>query len=175
MKVEFKNDRVNLHIQIREEPSVLTRILMFAVNICSIAIVIVALVDWLLGLVVLGVLLTLLSGWITLWYCFGSETLTINTRTLSFQHNFGLYKGPLETRRINRAINISLTPARAHTKNEHYNLIFETYNDFQIPEEIYRTTLSITKADFAILKTSIRSLYFERVNPEYLKQSFILN
>ncbi len=175
MKVEFKNDRVNLQIQIREEPSKLTRILMIAVNICSLAIVIVALVDWLLGLVVLGLLLTMLSGWITLWHCYGSEKLIINTKTLSFQHKYGFYNGPVETRKINRAINISLTPARAHNRNEHYNLIFETYNDLELPEEIYRTRFGITKADFAILKRSVRALYFERVNPEYLKQTFILN
>jgi hypothetical protein len=157
MKVEFKNDRVNLHVLIKEETSILTRTLMILFNICSIAVVIFALVDWLLGLFVIGLLLTIFSGWLTLSHC------------------YGFYTTPLESRKINRALNISLSPSGAHQGKEQYNLIFETYNDFELPEEIYRTRLSITKSDFGVLKGSIRSLYFEKVNPEYLKQTFILN
>jgi hypothetical protein len=175
MKVEFKNDRINLHVLIKEETSRLSRVLMILFNICSIAVVIFALVDWLLGLVVLGFILTMFSGWLTLAHCYGSERLTINAKSLSFEHKYGFYTTPMETRRINRALNISLSPTQVQHGHEQYNLIFETYNAFDLPEEIYRTRLSITKADFNVLKKSVRSLYFEKVNPEYLKQSFILN
>jgi hypothetical protein len=175
MKVEFKNDRVNLHVLIKEETSTLTRTLMILFNVCSIAVVAYALMDWLLGLFMLGLLLALFSGWLTLSHCFGNEKLIISSKMLSFQHKYGFYTTPLESRKINRALNISLSPASAPQGKELFNLIFETYNDFELPEEIYRTRLSITKADFGILKGSIRSLYFEKVNPEYLKQAFILN
>lgn len=175
MKVEFKNDRVNLHVLIKEETTTLTRTLMILFNVCSLAVVIFALLDWLLGLFVLGLLLTIFSGWLTLSYCFGNESLIISVKMLSFQHKYGFYTTPLESKRINRALNISLSPASPHRGKEHFHLIFETYNDFELPEEIYRTRLSITKSDFGILKGSIRSLYFEKVNPDYLKQTFILN
>jgi hypothetical protein len=175
MKVEFKNDRVNLHVLIKEETSALTRTLMIMFNVCSIAIAIYALADWLLGLFVLGLLLVIFSGWLTLSKCYGNERLIMSAKMLSFQHKYGFYTTPLETRKINRALNISLAPAAAQRGKERYNLIFETYNDFELPEEIYRTRLSITKSDFGVLKGSIRTLYFEKVNPEYLKQTFILN
>jgi hypothetical protein len=175
MKVEFKNDRINLHVLIKQETSWLYRVLLILFNICSIAVVIFALVDWLLGLVVLGVILTAFSGWLTLAHCYGSEMLKINAKSLSFEHKYGFYTMPMETRKINRALNISLSPAQVKQGQEHYHLIFETYNEFELPDEIYRTRLSITKADFNVLKNSIRSLYFEKVNPEYLKQAFILN
>jgi hypothetical protein len=175
MKVEFKNDRVNLHVLIKEETSKLAKGLMFLFNLCSLAIVIFALVDWLLGLFVLGILLGIFSGWLTLSHCYGNELLIISTKMLSSQHKYGFYKTPVENRKIHRALNISLSPSGQHRINERYNLIFETYNDFELPEEIYRTRLSITKADFGVLKSSIRSLYFEKVNPEYLKQTFIMN
>jgi hypothetical protein len=175
MKVEFKNDRVNLHVLIKEETSTMTRVLMILFNVFSIAIVIFALIDWLLGLFMLGLLLTIFSGWLTLFHCYGNEKLIMSSKMLSFQYRYGFYTTPLESKRINRALNISLTPSGAHRGKEQFNLIFETYNDFELPEEIYRTRLSITKADFGVLKRSIRSLYFEKVNPEYLKQTFILN
>jgi hypothetical protein len=175
MKVEFKNDRVNLHVLIKEETTKLTRTLMILFNLCSVAVIIFGLVDWLLGLCVIGFLLTTFSGWLTLSHCYGSEKLIINSKMLSFQRKYGFYSTPIESKSINRALNISLTPADAHRKNERFNLIFETYNDFELPEEIYRTSLSITKADFSVLKSSVRSLYFEKVNPDYLKQTFILN
>jgi hypothetical protein len=175
MKVEFKNDRVNLHVLIKEETSTMTKTLMILFNVCSIAVVVFALIDWLLGLFVLGILLTIFSGWLTLSHCYGNEKLIMSSKTLSFQHKYGFYTTPLESRKINRALNISLSPSGAHRGKDHFNLIFETYNDFELPEEIYRTRLSITKADFSVLKGSVRSLYFEKVNPEYLKQTYILN
>ncbi|MDB5021309.1 MAG: hypothetical protein JWQ28_2436, partial [Pedobacter sp.] len=140
-----------------------------------VAVVMFALIDWLLGLFVLGLLLAIFSGWLTLSHCYGNEKLIISSKMLSFQHKYGFYTTPLESRKINRALNISLSPSVAQRGKEHFHLIFETYNDFELPEEIYRTRLSITKADFGVLKGSVRSLYFEKVNPEYLKQTFILN
>ena len=176
MKVEFKNDRVNLHVLIKEETSTLNRTLMILFNVCSVGVMVFALTDWLLGLFVLGLLLTIFSGWLTLSHCYGNEKLIMSAKVLSYQHKYGFYTTPLESKKINRALNISLAPSAAHRGNEeHFNLIFETYNDFELPEEIYRTRLSITKADFGILKGSVRALYFEKLNPEYLKQTFILN
>ena len=88
---------------------------------------------------------------------------------------YGLYTTKLEAQPIKRALNISLTPSREKNGLEYFNVIFETYNKHNVPEEIYRTSLAITRAEFAVLKRSLRTLYFEKVDPEYHRQPFILN
>jgi hypothetical protein len=175
MKVEIKKDFVNLHVLIEAETSNIVKAVMIFFNVCTIAIIALALLDWLLGLFVIGVLLLMLFGWFTLWFGYGKEKLVINTKSISYQYQYGFYHTKLETRPIKKALNISLAPARDRNGLEYFNLIFETYNKYDVPEEIYRSALAITRAEFAILKRSVRTLYFEKVDPEYLKQPYILN
>lgn len=175
MKVELKKDYVNLHVLIEAETSNVVKGILIFFNICTLAIVVLSLVDWLLALFVIGILLTALFGWLTLWYGFGKEKLIINTKSISYQYIYGIYTTKLEAQPIKRALNISLTPSREKNGLEYFNVIFETYNKHNVPEEIYRTSLAITRAEFAVLKRSLRTLYFEKVDPEYHRQPFILN
>ena len=175
MKVELKKDYVNLHVLIEAETSNVVKGILIFFNLCTLGIVAFSLIDWLLALFVIGVLLMALFGWLTLWYGFGKEKLIINTGSLSYQYMYGMYTTKLEMQPIKRALNISLTPAREQNGQEYFNVIFETYNKFNVPEEIYRTSLAITRAEFAVLKRSLRTLYFEKVNPDHYSQPYILN
>ena len=175
MKVELKKDYVNLHVLIEAETSNVVKGILIFFDVCALSIVILSLFDWLLALFVIGILLMALFGWLTLWYGFGKEKLVINTRSISYQYVYGIYTTKLETQSINRALNVSLTPSGEKNGQESFNVIFETYNKHDVPEEIYRTALAITRAEFAILKRSLRSLYFEQVDPELQRQPYILN
>ena len=175
MKVELKRDYVHLHVLIEAETSNNVKGILIFFNICTLSIVVLSILDWLLALFVIGVLLTALFGWLTLWYGFGKEKLIINTKSLRYQYMYGLYTTKIETQPIKRALNVSLTPSRERNGLEYFNVIFETYNKFDVPEEIYRTSLAITRAEFAILKLSLRALYFEKVDPDYHRQPYILN
>ncbi|MGN7205081.1 hypothetical protein ACTHQF_12490 [Pedobacter sp. SAFR-022] len=175
MKVELKKDYVNLHVLIEAETSNVVKGILIFFNICTLAIVLLSLVDWLLALFVIGILLMALFGWLTLWYGFGKEKLIINTKSISYQYMYGLYTTQPEAQPIKRALNISLAPSRERNGLEYFNVIFETYNKHNVPEEIYRTSLAITRAEFAVLKQSLRALYFEKVDPEYHRQPYILN
>jgi ABC-type multidrug transport system fused ATPase/permease subunit len=175
MKVEIKKDYVNLHVVIEAETSPVVKAVLIFFNLCTVGIVVLALADWLLGLFVIGMLLMGLFGWLTLWFGYGKEKLIINTKSISYQYQYGFYTTKLETRPIKRALNISLAPSRDRNGLEYFNLIFETFNKYDVPEEIYRSALSITRSEFAVLKRSVRALYFEKVDYEYLKQPYILN
>ncbi len=175
MKVELKKDYVNLHVLIEAETSKLVKGILILFNVFTLAIVAIAIVDWLLALFVIGILLTAMFTGLTLWYGFGREKLVINTKSISYQYQYGFYTTKLQTQPIKKALNISLAPSRDRNGLEYFNVIFETYNKYDVPEEIYRTSLSITRAEFAELKRSIRTLYFEKVDPEYYLQPYILN
>lgn len=175
MKVELKKDHVNLHVLIEAETSNVVKGILIFFNVCTLAIVTMSLIDWLLALFVIGALLTFLFGWLTLWYGFGKEKLIINTKSISYQYKWGFYTTKLESQPLRKALNISLAPSRERNGLEYFNVIFETYNNHNVPEEIYRTSLAINRAEFALLKRSVRTLYFEKVDPDYYKQPYILN
>lgn len=175
MKLEIKKDYVNLHVVIGAETSLVVKSVLIFFNVCTLGIVILSLIDWLLGLFVIGSILMGLFAWLTLWFGYGKERIIINTKSISYQYQYGFYTTKIETQPIKKALNISLAPARDKNGLEYFNLIFETYNKHNVPEEIYRSALAITRPEFATLKRSVRALYFEKVDAEYLKQPYILN
>jgi hypothetical protein len=175
MKVELKKDYINLHVAIEAETSVVVKGILIFFNMCTLAIIVLSLVDWLLALFVIGVLLMFLSGWLTLWYGFGKEKLVITSKSISYQYQYGFYTTKMDSQPLRRALNISLAPSRERNGLEYFNVIFETYNEQNVPEEIYRTALAINRAEFATLKRAIRTLYFERVDLNHHMQPYILN
>ncbi|WP_432712535.1 hypothetical protein [Pedobacter sp.] len=175
MKVKIEYDGISVHLSMEAETSKIAGMVMLFLNLMGFALIIVGIVEWMLVLLILGILWLLFFGWLTLWNLFGREVITITTRSLNHQHHYGLYKTKLETKKINKALNISLIPAMEHWGENHYQLIFESFNDHNMPEEIYRSTLPISETHLQLLKHSIRKLYFKKVHPDYLKQPFMLN
>jgi len=175
MKVKIEYDGTNVHLSIEAETSRLAKLVMFLLNAIGIALIIIAILEWLLALLIMGALWVLFFGWLTLWNFFGRELITINTRSLSYQQYYGFFKTKVEKKAVNRALNISLIPTLERQKKKHFQLIFETFNEFNLPEEIYRTSLPISETDLELLKKSIRLLYIKKVYPDYIKLSYLLN
>ncbi|MET3112465.1 hypothetical protein AAKU52_000176 [Pedobacter sp. CG_S7] len=175
MKVKIDYDGTNVHLSIEAETSKLAKLIMLLLNLIGIALIIIGILEWLLVLLIMGVLWVLFFGWLTLWNFFGREMITINTSSLSYQQYYGFYKTELEKKPVNRALNISLIPTLERQEKKYFQLIFETYNEFNLPEEIYRTSLPISETDLELLKKSIRMLYFKKVYPDYINMPYLLN
>ncbi|HWW38956.1 hypothetical protein [Pedobacter sp.] len=175
MKVNINNDGINVRLSIENQASILGKTGMVSFTLIGLIIMGIAIAEWLLGLLIMGTLWCMFFGWLTLWNFYGKELLVINTKSLSYQHIYGFYKTAQITKKINKALNISLVQAGIHHETEHFNLIFESYNTCDLPEEIYRTALPITKKDLDILKINIRQLYFEKVDPDLFNQPYMLN
>jgi len=175
MKVTINHDGVNVHLFIKPETSGIGKVAILAVNLIGLIILGIGIADWLLGLIAMSAVWLSFCGWFTLWNMFGKEMVIINTKSLSFQHTYGFYVTPLETHRINRALNISLVPALQQEGKPRYNLVFESFNDNDLPEELYRTALSVSDEELEHLKRMIRRLYFEKVNLKHFNQPHLMN
>lgn len=175
MKVNITHSRDLVSLSMEPQTSLTTKVTMFILNIAGIALLVLGLYDWLLILLPIGILWCMFFGWLTLWNCFGRELVCISTTSLSYQIEYGVYQAKVEKRQVNKALNISLIPAGAMSDPANFQLIFESLNQNNHPEEIYRTTCAISASDLELLKQAIRKLYFKKVDPEYLKQPFVLN
>ena len=175
MIVNITQNRDLVTLSIRPQPSLIGKISMFIFNLLGIGLLVLGLYDWILLLLPIGIVWCMFFGWFTLWNCFGRELIQISKSSLGYQLEYGIYQAKAEIREVNKALNISLIPAGEYNNEERYQLIFESFNTKGIPEEIYRTTLSISETDLKELKIAIRQLYFKKVDPDYLKQPFILN
>jgi len=175
MKVEINYGAGRVDLSIEGETSVQTKAAMLFFDLIGLAILIISLYEWLLGLLIMGILWSVLFGSLTLWNLFGRETITITKNSLHYQHHYGFYKTKVECKRINRALNISLIPVPEKSGQPHYQLIFESYNAQQQPEEIYRSSLPISAADLECLKQNIRLLFIKRIEPDFVRQPYLLN
>jgi hypothetical protein len=175
MKVKIDFDGVNVHLSIEAETSKIVRAIMVFLNFMGVVLILIGIYEWLLILVILGALWVVFFGWLTLWNFFGRELITINTKQLTYQHQYGFYKNKVESRNVSKALNISLIPAVEHHGENYFQLIFESYNELNLPEEIYRSAFPISQTDLNVLKISIRKLYFKKVHPDYINQPYLLN
>ena len=175
MEVKIDFDGVNVHLSIEAKTSNFVRATMVFLNLMGVILILIGFYEWLLILVILGGLWLLFFGWLTLWNFFGKELITINTKLLTYQHQYGFYKNKAEFRNISKALNISLIPTEEHHHENYFHLIFESYNEFNLPEEIYRSAFPISQSDLNLLKISIRKLYFKKVHPDYINQPYLLN
>jgi hypothetical protein len=175
MKVEIVYDQGQVKLSMEGETTVQAKLVILLFDLIGLLIILISLYEWLLGLLIMGLLWSLVFGGLTLWNFFGRETITITKHTLSYQQHYGFYKTKTACKRINRALNISLIPVAEKSGQPHYQLIFESYNAKLQPEEIYRTTLYISASDLDNLKQKIRLIYSKKIEPDFIRQPYLLN
>jgi hypothetical protein len=173
VNIVYIGGQVNLSIEAETSVQVKATLLFF--DMIGLLILFTSIFEWLLGLLIMGILWSVLFGSLTLWNFFGRETITITKKALTYQQYYGFYKTNPEHKPIHRALNISLIPVPEKSGQPHYQLIFESYNAQQLPEEIYRSSLSISATDLECLKQNIRLLYFKKIEPDFKRQPYLLN
>jgi hypothetical protein len=175
MKVNIVYAGGQVQLSIKAETSAKAKITLLFFDLMGLVILVISVYEWLLGLLIMGILWSVCVGTLTLWNLFGKETITITKNALTYQQHYGFYKTKLESKPVHRALNISLIPVPDHSGEPHYQLIFESYNAQQLPEEIYRSTLTISAADLECLKQNIRLLYIKKMEPDFKRQPYLLN
>jgi len=175
MKVEIKYGAGRVDLSIEGETSLQTKVAIIFFDLIGLAILVISLYEWLLGLLIMGMIWSVFFGSLTLWNLFGRETITITKNSLNYQQHYGFYQTKLECKQINRALNISLIPVPEKSGQPYYQLIFESYNAQQLPEEIYRSSLPISASDLECLKQNIRLLFIKKIEPDFIRQPYLLN
>ncbi len=175
MKVQIEYDGVKVHLSMEAETSMIAKAGVVILNGIGMTVVFIGVYDWLLVVLTIGMLWQLFFGWLILWHLFGKEVITITTAQLTYQHHYGFLKTKVEERCIRKALNISLIPTLAHQHQACFQLIFESFNEYGLPDEIYRSIFPIAETDLNLLKIAIRKLYLKKVHPDYIKQPYLLN
>ena len=175
MKVNIVYIGGQVNLSIESETSIHVKVTLLFFDLIGLVLIFISLYEWLLGLLIMGILWSVLFGSLTLWNFCGKEIITITKNALTYQQYYGFYKTSAEHKPIHRALNISLIPVIEKSGQPHYQLIFESYNAQQLPEEIYRRSLSISATDLECLKQNIRLLYFKKIKPDFVRQPYLLN
>ncbi len=101
-----------------------------------------------------------------LWNLFGKENLIINTKSLSYYRDYGVYRTNLKTLKHKR-LATGFEWARTFDNIEYGNLIFEKYNDENdLPEHLYTTSIILNFESIEKINKEISKIYEIRMDEE---------
>jgi len=110
----------------------------------------------------------------SLWNFCGCENLIINTRSVSYQHNYGLFK----TRYVIKRLQSRLIISHSLYKNCPGCVLcsFGSYKQIDnTPFELYNMTFPMVEADAKYLNTLIEKLFIDDMSKRYDLPQIILN
>lgn len=105
-----------------------------------------------------------------IWNLFGSESLIVNSKTISYQYNYGIFKTNLKT--INyEVLGVSFARIRTENETELGKLIFYNYREKDnLPEFVHQTSVLLPKEDLKRLENEISGL-FNQEKPDFIPYS----
>lgn len=114
-------------------------------------------------LVLPAILVTIVTLWFPLryflWNLFGSETLIISTKSVSWSYDYGFIQIPLKTVPIKK-MNIRFDVTNFE-ENEELGIVhvYKYIEETNLPEHIHKTTLTITQDQFKEIRHHISEIY----------------
>ncbi len=111
------------------------------------------------GIIIFGAFIFFVPFRYLLWNLFGKEHLIINTKTLSYNRDYGIYRTNLKTKYHER-LGLGIEHTRTFENIEYGNLIFNTYNkDSDLPELLYSTSINLELKKINNIENEIEKLY----------------
>ncbi|MGJ5643412.1 hypothetical protein [Formosa sp. S-31] len=116
------------------------------------------------GIIIFGIFIFFIPFRYLLWNLFGKENLIINTKSLSYNRDFGIYKTNLKTEYHER-LSLGFEHTRTFENIEYGNLIFNTYNEkSDLPELLYSTSINLDLKKINEIENEIEKLYDIGIN-----------
>lgn len=102
MKDKFiiNTDGVCVYVSVSVTNSLVGKILLLLANGIALTVLVLSVVEWIPALLLVTLVMLALLMRYTLWNLFGAENLIINTKSLSYQHDYGFWKTGYTTKDI---------------------------------------------------------------------------
>ena len=106
-----------------------------------------------------GIVILVLPVRYLLWNLFGQENIIVNTKSISYYRNYGIYSTNLKTK-IHDRLTIGFEWTRTFDEIKYGNLIFEKTNEENdLPEHLYTTSVELTFENLTQIQDEIIKLY----------------
>ena len=131
--------------------------------------------EFIFPLLIFGIMVFAFPVRYLLWNLFGKENLIINTKSISYNREYGIFISNLKTLNHNR-LATAFEWSRTFDNIEYGNIIFEKLNDkTDLPEHLYTTSIALTIEDIKIIENEISKLYENKMTDEYNFHPISLN
>lgn len=176
--IDIKNDGINIYATLKVKANRTGKIALFAVIVVfsSVFILIGSSVktedgkSLLFPFVLIFLLVSIIPIGYFIWNLFGSESLIVNSKTISYQYNYGIFKTNLKS--INyEVLGVSFARIRTENETELGKIIFYNYREKDnLPEFVHQTSVLLSKEDLKRLENEISGL-FRQEKPGFIPYS----
>ncbi|SHG39422.1 hypothetical protein [Pedobacter caeni] len=161
------SDGICLFITLTLRPSLPGRLILIFLNAVLAGIITVAAIHEIPALLIVSALIFLLLIRYSLWNFYGKEHLTINTKSIRYQHEYGFFKTTAQTNKIGRSLMVEAQNIYQSGKSKQVRLVFVSHDENDFPEEVYHVAIPITQKNANAVIRGINLLYMDKVTDDY--------
>lgn len=161
------SDGICLFITLTLRTSLAGRRALIFLNLICAGILILATTERITALLLVSILMFLMLIKYSLWNFYGKEYLTINTKSIRYQHDYGFFKTTPQINKIGTSLMVQAQNIYQAGKSKHVRLVFISHDENDFPEEIYHVAIPITQKNANAVIRGINLLYLDKVTDDY--------
>ncbi|WP_121810967.1 hypothetical protein [Mucilaginibacter kameinonensis] len=173
-KSEIFSDGICVYVSVNVSNPFIGKLALVFANLLILTVIGLGVVWHIPGMVICFGLLFVLLAKYSLWNFFGWENLIINTRSVSYQRDYGLFKTRYIIKRLQSRLIISHSLYKPNP-----GCILRSFGSYKqvdnTPFEIYNMTFPMAEADAKYLNTLIEKLFIDDMSRRYDLPQIILN
>ncbi|MES2064319.1 MAG: hypothetical protein V4456_20550 [Bacteroidota bacterium] len=173
-KTKIYSDEICVYVSIGVSNPLYGKIALVLADAIILSVLILAIVIWIPALALVSTMFLFFLTKYTLWNLYGRENVIINTKTVSYQHDYGFFRTGYTTVPFKKGLSLKVGPAKP-AENKELLLLISSYNDNDLPVDIYTTTLSMPEDDVIRLDTLMKQLFVDKMADEYMLPPIHLN
>ncbi|RAJ37203.1 hypothetical protein [Pedobacter cryoconitis] len=168
-------DGNNVCITIKSRVSFPHRIFLICCNLVFLAMGVLAIIFRMPAVALAAILLLAFYLRYSLWKLYGRERLTINKRLVTYSNSCLFFKTHLQTRQVGKKITVIPYELHGQRKPKMVNVIFETCNINNVPENVYEFSLPVQVDQAEMISYMLSLLYLNKVSFDFNKTKICLN
>ena len=167
-------DGVCVYVSISENNPLMGKVALILADLLILSVLFFSVTEGIAGLIIFTVILLSFLTRYTLWNFWGKENLIINTKSVSYQHDYGLLKTSYTTKKIHSKLIVVCDKKEGVADMVQCGFI--TYHEMNhLPTEIYGVTFPITCKQAEYMIDLIEALYLNKMTGDYEFPSINLN
>jgi len=173
-RIKIYSDEICIYVSIGVNNPLYGKVALILADALILSVLILAIVIWIPGLALVSLLFLFFLTKYTLWNIYGRENVIINTKNVTYQHDYGFFKTDYTILPINKGLSLKVAPAKP-TENKELLIKMTSYNDNDLPVEIYTMALSVPEDDVIRLNMLMKQLFVDKMAEEYMLPPIHLN
>ncbi|MET4139736.1 hypothetical protein [Pedobacter sp. UYP1] len=168
-------DGNNVCITVKSRIGMTHRILLISSNLAFLGMAVLAVFFRMPAVAFAGILFLAFFLRHSLWKLYGRERLIINKRLVTYSHSCLFFKTNLQTRQVGKKITVIPYELYGQRTPKMVNVIFETCNVNNVPENIYEFSLPVQVDQAEMISYMLSLLYLNKVSFDFNKTKICLN